>query len=101
MKDLINSKKFLVGVMIGITLAILFNIFLLPNVKATSDCLSNMDFGFPLMFYQLCQIEVDGGGSIARILWLNLIGNLLFTALISFLAGLSLSFLTDKEPKLN
>ncbi len=39
---------------------------------------------------------MEGGNYIGVILWLGLIGDLLFALLISFLAGLSLSSLADK-----
>ena len=98
MKSLIKSKKFRVGVLIGIILIILLNIFF-PSGRHYDPSFT-YNFGFPFTFYQSGHEEMEGGSSISRILWLGLIGNLLFTIFISFLAGLSLNLLADKEPKL-
>ena len=94
MKDLIKNKAFIAGFLIGILLIILLNIFL-PTERYDFNNLYS--YGFPFAFYQSGYEEREGGEYIEIILWLGLLGNLFFALLISSLAGLSLSFLTDKE----
>ncbi len=96
MKDLIRSKMFGLGFLIGIVVFILINVFYPTEINCSSTNLCNYD-GFPLASYRGGYEEKDGGNYIGEILWIGLVGNLLFALMISFITGLSLSLFTHKE----
>lgn len=96
MRDLMKDKMFITGVLFGIFLFILLNIFL-PIDRSCDEISSCSNYGYPFPFYLIGREDRDGGELIEMVLWTKLIINLLFAGLLSFLSGLVLNLLTEKD----
>jgi hypothetical protein len=100
MKNLIQSKSFLFGFIIGILVFAAINLF---SESVTSDYIRQ--FGFPFSFYEwrfgsnvgkVGSITLYDTVKVSKIIWSGLFANILFLLMFSFAAGKISKFVYSK-----